>query len=59
MKKRILIVEDDAPLARILADNLTFEGFDVRRVADGDAADRRGLDLRAGPGRARHQPARP
>ena len=38
MKKRILIVEDDAPLARILADNLAFEGFEVRRVADGDGA---------------------
>lgn len=38
MNKRILIVEDDAPLARILADNLAFEGFDVRRVADGDLA---------------------
>jgi DNA-binding response OmpR family regulator len=38
MKKRILIVEDDAPLARILADNLAFEGFDVRRVADGHIA---------------------
>jgi two-component system response regulator VicR len=38
MKKRILIVEDDAPLARILADNLAFEGFDVRRVADGHLA---------------------
>lgn len=38
MKKRILIVEDDAPLARILVDNLSFEGFDVRRVADGNHA---------------------
>ena len=38
MKKRILIVEDDAPLARVLADNLAFEGFDVRRAADGDMA---------------------
>lgn len=36
--KRILIVEDDDPLARILADNLTFDGFDVRRVADGRLA---------------------
>jgi len=30
-KKRILIVEDDAALARVLSDNLTFDGFeDVR-----------------------------
>ena len=29
MKKRILIVEDDAALARVLRDNLTFEGFDA------------------------------
>jgi DNA-binding response OmpR family regulator len=38
MKKRILVVEDDAALARVLTDNLTFEGFDVKSVADGDAA---------------------
>jgi DNA-binding response OmpR family regulator len=38
MKKRILVVEDDAPLARIVADNLAFEGFDVRHIADGHAA---------------------
>jgi two-component system, OmpR family, response regulator VicR len=35
MKKRILIVEDDAALARVLADNLTFSGFDVETVDDG------------------------
>jgi DNA-binding response OmpR family regulator len=38
MKKRILVVEDDAPLARILVDNCTFDGFDVRHVSDGNAA---------------------
>lgn len=38
MKKRILIVEDDAALARVLRDNLVFEGFDVERVADGHLA---------------------
>jgi two-component system alkaline phosphatase synthesis response regulator PhoP len=38
MKKRILIVEDDAPLARVLRDNLTFDGFDVTWADDGDAA---------------------
>lgn len=38
MNKRILIVEDDAGLASVLADNLSFEGFDVRIVADGHLA---------------------
>jgi DNA-binding response OmpR family regulator len=37
-KKRILIVEDDAALARVLRDNLTFDGFDVQWVTDGNAA---------------------
>jgi two-component system response regulator VicR len=36
MKKRILVVEDDAPLARVLKDNLVFEGFEVECVADGN-----------------------
>lgn len=35
MKKRILVVEDDAALARVLRDNLAFEGYDVECVADG------------------------
>ena len=38
MKKRILVVEDDAALARVLRDNLTFAGFDVDCVTDGDQA---------------------
>ena len=38
MKKRILIVEDNAGLARVLRDNLTFEGFEVECVDDGNAA---------------------
>jgi DNA-binding response OmpR family regulator len=38
MKKRILIVEDDASLARVLGDNLTFDGFDVKCATDGDTA---------------------
>src|SRR5512137_825138 len=38
MKLRILVVEDDASLARVLRDNLAFEGFDVECVADGNAA---------------------
>ena len=37
MKKRILIVEDDTALARVLSDNLKFSGFDVDTVDDGDA----------------------
>jgi two-component system, OmpR family, response regulator VicR len=38
MKQRILVIEDDAGLARILRDNLIFEGFDVQSVADGKMA---------------------
>jgi DNA-binding response OmpR family regulator len=38
MKKRILLVEDDGVLARVLRDNLVFEGFDVECVADGHRA---------------------
>ena len=38
MKKRILIVEDDAALARVLRDNFVFDGFEVECVADGDLA---------------------
>jgi len=38
MNKRILIVEDDAALARVLSDNLKFSGFEVETVDDGDAA---------------------
>ena len=38
MAKRILIVEDDAALARVLSDNLKFSGFEVETVDDGDAA---------------------
>ena len=38
MKKRILVVEDDAALARVLSDNLTFSGFEVEWVTNGTAA---------------------
>ena len=38
MKRRILIVEDNAGLASVLADNLVIEGFDVETVDDGDRA---------------------
>ena len=36
MKKRILVVEDDAALARVLRDNFEYEGFEVDWVADSD-----------------------
>jgi len=35
MKRRILVVEDDVSLARVLCDNLVYEGFDVALAADG------------------------
>ena len=38
MKKRILIVEDDLALARVLSDNLAFCGFEVSTAADGNDA---------------------
>src|SRR2546426_5133575 len=38
MKKRILIVEDDAALARVVCDVLVFEGFEVEWVTDGNLA---------------------
>lgn len=37
-KNRILIVEDDVALARVLTDDLVFEGFEVAWAADGSAA---------------------
>ena len=36
MKKRVLVVEDDANLSALLRENLVFEGFEVDCVADGD-----------------------
>lgn len=38
MKERILIVEDDASIARGLTHNLTYEGYEVRHAAHGNAA---------------------
>jgi two-component system alkaline phosphatase synthesis response regulator PhoP len=38
MKRRILVVEDDTSLARVLCDNLVFEGFDVAHAGDGRGA---------------------
>jgi len=41
MGRRLLVVEDDAALARVLCDSLTAEGFDVSWAVDGPAAARR------------------
>jgi two-component system, OmpR family, response regulator MtrA len=38
MKKRVLIVEDDRALAKVLRDNLVSEGYEVDHVADGSLA---------------------
>jgi DNA-binding response OmpR family regulator len=38
MQKRVLLVEDDASLARSVSEGLTDEGFTVAHAADGDAA---------------------
>src|ERR1051326_2750624 len=38
MKRRVLVVEDDVSLARVLFDNLVYEGFDVALADDGIAA---------------------
>lgn len=38
MRKKVLVVEDDPVLTRVLRDNLTFEGFEVESVADGSLA---------------------
>jgi DNA-binding response OmpR family regulator len=38
VKKRVLVVEDDLSLGRILRDNLAFDGFEVEWITDGGAA---------------------
>lgn len=38
MKRRILLVEDDRHLSRVLSDNLAFCGFEVEPVEDGKTA---------------------
>ena len=38
MEKRVLLVEDDASLARSIVDGLSDEGYTVAHAADGDAA---------------------
>ena len=35
MNTRVLIVEDDAALSRVLQDNFRFEGFTVECAVDG------------------------
>jgi len=38
MRKRVLVVEDDAALGRVLRDNFEFAGFEVAWVTDGNRA---------------------
>jgi DNA-binding response OmpR family regulator len=38
VKKRVLVVEDDLSLGRVLRDNLAFDGFEVEWITDGGAA---------------------
>ena len=38
MQTRVLIVEDDQTMARVIADNLRFEGYDVLVTGDGNDA---------------------
>jgi DNA-binding response OmpR family regulator len=38
LNNRILVVEDDRLLAKVLCDNLSLEGFDVKRAADARSA---------------------
>jgi two-component system response regulator MprA len=38
VSERVLVVDDDAPVRRMLSRSLTAEGFDVRAAADGGAA---------------------
>jgi DNA-binding response OmpR family regulator len=40
--KRILVVEDDMAIARVVCDNLAFEGYDVRHATNGAEALREG-----------------
>lgn len=46
MRKRILLVEDDASLARVVLDNLRFEGFEARCAVDGATALAAAADFR-------------
>lgn len=44
-RKRILVVEDDTALARVLGDNLRFEGYEVECVSDGVVAQKRAREF--------------
>ena len=44
-RKRILVVEDDTALARVLGDNLRFEGYEVECVSDGTVAQKRAREF--------------
>lgn len=41
---RILLVDDERDIARLLADDLAVEGYDVEIATDGETAERRGRD---------------
>lgn len=45
IKRRVLIAEDNPTISEVLADNLAFEGFEVRCVDDGRAAVRAAADF--------------
>ena len=45
LHKRILVVEDDPAMARVVCDNLAIEGFDVRHAGTGDEAVRGAADF--------------
>ncbi len=45
MSKKILVVEDDAALSRLLKINLVYEGFEVECVDDGDRVPARARDF--------------
>ena len=45
MRHRILIVEDDSALERVLRDNLEYDGYEVATVTDGRAAIQRAKDF--------------
>ena len=44
MSARILVVEDERDIARLLADDLALEGHEVESVGDGETAERRGRE---------------
>ena len=45
---KILVVEDEAAIARVLVDNLIFEGHEAEAVADGAEGLEAGLGLATG-----------